>query len=641
MKLSKYDWAIIVSYLGYTTYWSYLTIVKFVNLNATILDLGSNMQIAWDVISKPSSYFSVVPASHGSLLPWVLIFLPRSFFFALAFQSAWLGLGAIPLFWAARRKLGDPRVALLLALLYLVYFPLAGPNWFDFHVETLFPTFFIFGYYSYSKGSHYLAALFFCLAASIRFPFTVFPLLFSAIELVILGFSRKSGSSKKVMLPYLIILVYSGLVSTYFIALVAHGSLSSLFGQYAYINLPAAKSGASGGSGGYAAFAGNYNPVVASETFLLFFLPLAFLPLLSPRWWPFYSPYLVLLFNSGYYGFYYPYVFELQYTVILAPFVFLAALDAIPKIKGLLLGEGRSPLRELSRNSAPALPPSRVAGRRAAYAGLIVLMVILSAISAIYFEPYGPLNGTTAQPFNATLEPDLRQYSELEQLIALIPKGSVVLTQNNLPQVYPVQAHGIREVIDSAFWKYTQPIPNLSAINAILADPWNPWFGAGGGTLPDYSVSSALQLLLDNGTFGILGEAEGIILAVRGYCGSPVYYAPVNLTVAIDGSGSYSLPLLPPGEYLASYYGSLPSSYAGSNITLAASSPLGLPLAAFRSYPLNATDLGVSHQFMLSFNVTGFSETVSFSAYVGALNIFPQLSKLSIMQLSPSSGCAG
>lgn len=53
--------------------------------------------------------------------------------FLLVLQSLWLASGAIPLFLLARRKLGNPWLAVMLAAVYLLYPALHGVNMYDFH----------------------------------------------------------------------------------------------------------------------------------------------------------------------------------------------------------------------------------------------------------------------------------------------------------------------------------------------------------------------------------------------------------------------------------------------------------------------------------------------------------------------------
>ncbi|MEM3671161.1 MAG: DUF2079 domain-containing protein [Thermoprotei archaeon] len=540
MKELRYTAGATLLFLCYSSYWSYITIVKYYNLQATILDLGGNAQLAWNVLSNPSSYFRLLATSHGSLIPWVLVFLPKSYPFALAFQSFWIGFGSIPLFLAVKHKMGSDRMALGMSALYLTYFPLAGMNWFDFHVEVLFPTIFLVAYYFYVKGSHWACALTLCVAASARFPYTIFPLMFSAIELGSLKVNGAAlvGKRSSRLYPYLTVLAYCVAVSVYFVLMMSSGSVSRLLSD---VYLPTSTQSQPAG----VSMVPSYNQVMAVPTFFLFFAPLLFIPLLSARWWPFYLPYLVEVFKSGDPGLHYPYVFVLQYPAMMAPFVFLGALDVLPGI-----------LRFMSVSKKPVTyrPPQKAsrplldALKKGAFLILVVGIAVSGAVTAAYYDPYGPLNQQAPLPYNVSYSPQMNFYSDFQKLVSLIPPDSTVLVQNNMPQVYPTQLHGYIQAIDTAFWQYSQSTPNLSVIGAVLADPWSPWFYASGSTSPSYSMETALTALWATGEFGVLGESDGVLLLVRGYCGAPKFYVPLNISSELN-STSYLLPLLAPGTY--------------------------------------------------------------------------------------------
>jgi uncharacterized membrane protein len=151
-------------YAIYAAAWSYISIMRFLSLNAFILDLGVNIQFAWDALLRSSLPSFLQDFAHKGIVYLVApVFLTGSYPAVLIFQSAFIGLGAFPIYGIARRALGSDAASLAMAASYLIYFPLAGVNWYDFHYQALFPTLFLLGYCFYLSGrripSHISAVL--------------------------------------------------------------------------------------------------------------------------------------------------------------------------------------------------------------------------------------------------------------------------------------------------------------------------------------------------------------------------------------------------------------------------------------------------------------------------------------------------
>jgi uncharacterized membrane protein len=145
-------WVVGAATAGYAAYMSYYTLLNHWRLFTTTLDLGFFNQLFWNTLH---GRFFYAPSAHpidGSYLTQhaELIIFPLLPFYVLApraetllvIQSCMLGVSAIPLFLFARRHVGDALGALV-AVCFLLYPPVHGPNFYDFHFLTL-ATFFIF-----------------------------------------------------------------------------------------------------------------------------------------------------------------------------------------------------------------------------------------------------------------------------------------------------------------------------------------------------------------------------------------------------------------------------------------------------------------------------------------------------------------
>lgn len=131
--------------LFYAGYLSYLSLLDHHNLGTHVYDLGIYDNIVWSTANGDflgcayckggkhmSSHFDPILG----LLSLIYRFAPRAETL-LVFQSVWLATGVIPLYLMAKRRLGNPWLGVLLALVYVFYPALHGVNMFDFHSLTL------------------------------------------------------------------------------------------------------------------------------------------------------------------------------------------------------------------------------------------------------------------------------------------------------------------------------------------------------------------------------------------------------------------------------------------------------------------------------------------------------------------------
>ncbi|MGC8696590.1 MAG: DUF2079 domain-containing protein, partial [Conexivisphaera sp.] len=282
--------AILASaYVAYVAVWSYISLMRLFSLNAFIFDLGVNMQFAWDAVLH-ATLGSVLRtlAYKGIVYVVAPVFLTGSYPVVLIFQSAFIGLAVFPLYGIARHYLRSEVPALLIATSYLIYFPLAGVNWYDAHYQAFFPTLFILGYYFYVKGRALPSVISMALSGITHYPYTVFPLMFALMLLV----GRNRRRDLRVSVPLLV------------------------FASFIFV-LNFALSGTTGATAGtVGGFSLSYAEVPADlYTAILILLPLLFLPLFS-RWSAFLLPYVALLALTSYPTFRYPAVFLFQYPAL-------------------------------------------------------------------------------------------------------------------------------------------------------------------------------------------------------------------------------------------------------------------------------------------------------------------------------------
>lgn len=166
-KIFKVDLGILLAGMAATAYtlcFSYFTLLNDYTFNTYGWDLGIFNQAFWttlhngkffyytaELIANPSgSFFGV----HFSpilflLLPVYALYPARQTL--LVVQSLVLALGVVPLYKLVMHVLKSRFASLVFVLVYLMYPPLQGINWFDFHVQAFLPVFFFSAVYFLEK----------------------------------------------------------------------------------------------------------------------------------------------------------------------------------------------------------------------------------------------------------------------------------------------------------------------------------------------------------------------------------------------------------------------------------------------------------------------------------------------------------
>ena len=529
---------LLVSFLVYTLYWSYITILRFYSLNATIFDLGMFRESPYLFFYEKTTF----PAFLLNLLRWTDYYwmagfiLPLNYPYLLIIQSFFIGAASFPIFGISNHFLKSKSSSLLISLSYLVYFPLAGVNWFDIHTLAFFPFLFLLGYYLFLKGRYMLSTVIFLLSGQVEFPNIIFPFLFglfTIIEILIQERFNKRNKLPKQFKYALFLAISSFLILVSGFYFLEGGSISNsanLIHTSSQV-LPL-----------------TYDLDNKIFTIMLFLTPVALMPLFSKKWLVFTLPYffLVLSSNTGIYTF--PRFMSLTETAEIIPFIYLATIVGIYNLNKLTpeksekivdLGTSIDSYKRNKEGARNKLFKNLASTNLGLEKKIVILIFVLIILFAFVYEPYGPLNKYSNADYNLqqNLVVNMTLFNELEQMINMIPKNDpYVLVQNNMPEYYPRQlpyngSYMIAGVVNFSANLAPNHIcyqtTNGNIVNAridyILADQYSTWFYYGNPSMCDFVTK-----LYSGGHYGILAEASGLVLLERNYTG------PIKLYDSFD-----------------------------------------------------------------------------------------------------------
>ncbi len=567
----------IVISLIYTLIFSYVTILRYYAFEATGWDLGIFMQVLWNTVhGRPFFYtyeLSVVPSGNFLALHFSPILLLVAPFYALfpraetllILQSSALGFGAIPLYLLAKKVLNQRLIALTLASVYLLYPPLQGINWFDFHPEAFLVPLLLLTYYAVESNNVKLLYTSVALALMVD---EYAPVIVASVIIIKL---LKMIKIKKIRFHLTILTILS---IVYFITAL---NVSKVLGL--------------SGAGETSAFRDQQWSYWGTS------LPQIALNITT-------HPFQALVFMAT------PPFKILYIPTILAPVAFLSVFD-FPEFLPILAWVIPALLSESQPFSVylniysqyPAFITAQV------FAGTVYgikylfdnsdlvrlarSLLILALVFSTFLSPLG-LSGVVAtkQGNNFLTFPVITEHDVLlEKVIQLIPPNASVLTQNNiLPHV------SNREYV---FGDY---VPENVVPEYVLIDITNEWSRTPVITGPlspkELSTVDMFYNYLDkNYSYGLYAEADGILLYKLGYKGEPVLYVPYdrvflpNEMIIKNGSFYGPYTVLPPGTFNVTFTLYLPKPINQDTyvITLDVSANDGQEILA--SIPLYGFDL--------------------------------------------------
>ena len=520
-------WVALILLCGISIYsitWSYISIERYYSLSAYVYDSGLEFQRMWDVFHIHWTFYSFI--KYFSYSGDTFLFAPLIFFKSYEalyiVQSIFLAIPAIPLYLISRNKnLGNFK-SLLIALAYLLYFPLSGMNFFDFHFQSFFIFFFVIAYYFYLTEKYPASMIMFVLSGLVRFPFMIFPITFCLIEIFSLWRNRELSHSfytQKFKFISILIILSSTLL---FVGLITQGIPFFFQNAHSVGSLPS--------------LSGNSDLNAKLFTVFIFLLPFLFLNLLSFRWSIFLLPYIVLLFSSNFLGYQFPIYYDNNhYAALLIPFVFLGFIDAYENLNYKIhLNLTKWKRKETIKRVW--LFVKKIFITKTPYY-LFIAIVIMAA----FFQPYGPLNKYSGHDnFGWPQEyvTNMTQFKVVERFDSLIPANenlSNILVQDNLPMILPRPANIYFAAYVPSLTPFYSGI-NLSDANMDLFPIYygnGVWANASfqyviavKNTFTYYSgypnMGTFINLMLESHKFGVLASEDNVILLERCYIGPPV-----------------------------------------------------------------------------------------------------------------------
>ena len=548
---SKYTLLVLVLVVIYTGLFSFISIAKDYALNSDVWDLGYAYGYISSVAYGHQSFNGYITSFFYQGI--VLVIFPIAYFKSLPvllfFQSFMLALPIYLLFKISKLYNLSDRLSFIVSLCYFFYFPLAGAIWFDFHFQTLFVVLFLTGYLFYLKKRNLMAGTFLLLSGMVRFPYMglVFLTIFSLI------FSLWFTNFKENRVIFKIYekgekFLYFLLVISFFLLLIQYLWISYTNKSLDNIHIT-----------------NNYNPLTDIYakllTILLIFGFMLFIPLFSAKWMLPALPFILLIFFANNTGYYYPELFLDWYSVSILPFLFLGFIEVIQKtqISGVKKHVHNShpfflayTKRKLKHNLKSFLKPiSPIEGRSLFFKknGIYFVLFLLMG-SAVFVEPYGPLNSHSFNDFNLqhNIEYNMTQYNAALKVIDLVPiNEKYVLVQNDLPQLF-VHDLFINNIIVSpynigpnvttqdikenhfpfcggskpGYIKINYVLANLNNIHSLTEPPFQKGFP---------TMDQILKQLLSSKYYGIKAYSDGIMLLERGYNSSPILFNIQNLSL--------------------------------------------------------------------------------------------------------------
>lgn len=156
------DYIVLLMIVLYLLVFGALSILKHLSFNSTAFDLAIYDQTTWS-FSKFTNLFNTVMGAYpfgDHVTPILFLIAPFYWIYSspivlLILQTVVIALGALPLYWMARKELGTSLSKIIL-LSYFLYPSLQYINLFDFHPDTLLITFFMFAFYYMQKNNYKL-----------------------------------------------------------------------------------------------------------------------------------------------------------------------------------------------------------------------------------------------------------------------------------------------------------------------------------------------------------------------------------------------------------------------------------------------------------------------------------------------------
>ena len=529
-KLSRIDFIEIILLITYFGLWTFLEWRMYITFNLGVFDLGCNFNLAYDY-SIPN--FFINPSESRKLI--YLIFVPIAHFFPDPFslivaENIFLTMGGLYLYRLAKKLSMSDSFALILCALYLFNFAFFGVTFDPIHYQSLFPVFFVMGYFYKYQNKNKVSAIFFllsALASSLSAVIVIIYIIFlgmPTMELLKKKYSAFRFLKENIYL-FLILIILSGIIIT---SIVFFGPLGFLEGGHFV----------SGSSNGSNLFYTDLKNLMTNSRLKIIYYGIVFGPYL---YYIFKSkisiliiPFLILTFITSFTPYY---LLRYTYTYNVSILLFIAIVQNgykidFKKIKLKNISFKRK-MKQLFGNKDMKV-----------FSAFISIVVVFGAI----ILPFGPLNGYAGDNCkNSFWDYNLNSRIYMtnneiynNRLIDLIPTNSSVLGESNMPQLSNRQT-----------WYVSQTYPGYPTMDYIIVDPYPDSYNA------FISIAKEFNNITKSNEYGVVAELNGSILVRNNYTANAKDFVPFNKTISFkcfendSGSniGTNSINFIAPGTY--------------------------------------------------------------------------------------------
>ncbi len=652
----------------YIFYFSTLSLERMWSMNSDVYDLGVAMEQGWLIFHTHwtlSLFFSDFGYFSGRFILSPL-FLPGNFTVILIAQTVALSIPSFFVYGIAVKFLKNRVASLFISLSYLIYFPLAGINLFDFHYMAFFPLFFLLGCYLYFSEKYSYSLLAFIISGLLKFPFTAFPLGFMVLEGIYSIYNRQfnfkveNRKHTKFIVISIIIFIFLLIISYYSI---------SEFGVSGYLH-----------SGPFMLSNIHYDLDNKIFTILLIFSPFLFLPIYS-RYSILLLPTLLfdLFYTTG--SFMFPGPFHNQYSSILVPIVYLSLID------GLRFIDSNRPQPEPEKPSYDYKHIRYVLLKKMhRLTKISVGILILISLFATAYAPYGPLNSSASGEnhyASSFSDYNLSIYNDMQKVTSLIPSNvsaSEILVENNIPFIFPrpdtYQLNVSNPLtapleIDynyNFFNNYTELGPHgkfykvipdyiiMYPYGGVYKQGYSGFVGNDGPSPHNISNAALIQHLLTDYHYGMLAEADGIFLMEKNYSGTMEYYVPFvrfyppsNFNTYVDSHLSngvitasninntglfYGRTALLPGNYTITFYFSTISDGINATLELFVAHDHGLKQLAEKVLKETTSFNKINFSFTFNISTNKILSTAIYSTNIVSLQGVISFDGISVKQVA-------
>lgn len=201
-RLETYEFFVICALIVYIFFWSLIDVLQQFNFQQFVFDSGIISLTMNSIIHYHYAQY-IMYMTGFSLLRIVFspLILIDGITGMLIIQEIFLALPSLTLYKIARKKSINQFASMIISLSYLLYFPLAGLNYFNFHFQAFFILFFLLGYYQFLRGKYISSTIFLFLSGIVRFPYLAFPAILM-LMILIETYLKRNKMEKRRWIPF-------------------------------------------------------------------------------------------------------------------------------------------------------------------------------------------------------------------------------------------------------------------------------------------------------------------------------------------------------------------------------------------------------------------------------------------------------